>query len=170
MGLIDTVYNKANPNNFELTFPVLPEHTSLQSNEEFMLNIYGTVLPSVGLQAIDINWQNAKRQVAGGPTTFETLTVQFSVDEQFRNWKLIFNWMTFISDNHEKMAENYSDYAVDSTLKIIDNFGNDVMGIKFVGMWPTDLQEVTFSVREGEVLLEGAATFAYDYFVIRENI
>jgi hypothetical protein len=170
MGMVNVELNKANPTSFELTFPLIPNQSTLTANEELVLNIYGCILPAVSMPNLEQNWQNAKRQVAGGPTEFEILNCQFLVDASFRNWKLLFDWMTYISDNHEKMLENYADYAVDTTLRIMDNFGSDVMAIKFVGMWPTNLQEVSFSVREGEVQLEGGATFLYDYFVVRENI
>lgn len=170
MGIIDTVYNKANPNNFELTFPLLPAQTTLRANEELILNIHGAILPAISLPEVEVNWQNAKRKIAGGPPEFEILNCQFLVDEQFRNWKLLYNWMTFIANNRDKMAEFHSDYAVDASLRIIDNFGDDVLGIKFISMWPVNLQEVSFSVREGEVQLEAGATFTYDYFEVRENI
>jgi len=54
--------------------------------------------------------------------------------------------------------------------RIIDNFGADVIAVQFAGMWPTNLQEVSFSMKEGEVQLEGGCTFVYDYFTVRDNI
>jgi hypothetical protein len=75
--------------------------------------------------------------------------------------------MTYISDNKDKMAELYQNYAVDASLLITDNFKNEIIKIVFVGMWPLNLQEVSFSMREGEVFVESGATFIYDYFEVR---
>lgn len=160
---------KSNPTNFELSFPLIPGQTEINASEELILNIHGTVLPSVSIAAIETYWQNTKRQDVGNPE-FEQMNVQFIIDSQLLNWKLLYDWMIYIANNKDKMFERKELFAVDSTLRIIDNFGSDVFGIKFIGMWPTNLQEVSFSMKEGEIQLEGGATFVYDYFEIKENI
>jgi hypothetical protein len=78
--------------------------------------------------------------------------------------------MVFISNNSDKMLERYANYAVDASLRIMDNFNNDILGVQFIGMWPQNLQEVSLSQKESEVLLESGATFTYDYFTVRENV
>ena len=166
---INVGLNKATPSNFELTFPLLPTQISLAANEEFVLNIHGVVLPAVNLNPIEVNWQGVKRKVVEAPMDFEILNAQFIVDSEFKNWKLLYNWMAFISNNRDKMMERYANYAVDSSLRIIDNFNNDILGIQFTGMWPTNLQECSLSHKESEVLLESGVTFLYDYFTLREN-
>jgi len=170
MPSLSVELNKANPTNFELTFPLVPNHSSIQDAEELILNIHGAILPSFSIPAIESQWQGTVRKIPSGPIDFEILNVQFVVDSQFKNWKLIYNWMAYIADNKEKMLELYQNYAIDTTLRIIDNFNNDILAVDFAGMWPTNLQEVGFSMKEGEVLLEAGATFVYDYFTIRENI
>ena len=170
MPSLSVELNKANPTNFELTFPLVPNQTSLTAAEELVLNIHGAILPSFTIPQIEVQWQNTTRKIPGGPIDFEILNVQFVVDLQFKNWKLIYNWMTYIANNKDKMLELYERYAIDTTLRIIDNFNADIMAVDFAGMWPTNLQEVGFSMKEGEVLLEAGATFVYDYFTIRENI
>ena len=170
MPTLSVELNKANPTNFELTFPLVPAHTSIGAAEELILNVHGAILPSFSIPNIESQWQNATRKIPGGPIEFEILTIQYVVDSQFKNWQLLFNWMTHIANNKDKMLELYQLFTVDSTLRVIDNFNNNVLAIDFTGMWPTNLQEVSFSMKEGEILLEGGATFVYDYFTIRQNI
>jgi hypothetical protein len=105
----------------------------------------------------------------GTPLDYEIMSVQFNVDASFRNWKLLWYWMNHISNGKDKMAEFHNEYAVDSTLNIVNNFNEAVMAVKFIGMWPTNIQEVSFSHKEGEVLLESGVTFVYDYFTVTEN-
>jgi hypothetical protein len=162
--------NKANPTNFELAFPLVPNQTRIGATEELILNIHGVILPSFNVPYQESAWQNTTRKIPNGPIEFEILTVQFVVDLQFRNWKLLYNWMSYIANNRDKMLEKYENFAVDATLRIIDNFGSDILGVDFAGVWPTNLQEVSFSSKEGEILLEAGATFTYDYFSVRENI
>ena len=121
------------------------------------------------INPIEIDWQSARHKMHGTPMDFEIMNVQFNVDASFNNWKLLFNWMTYISNGKDKMAEFHSNYAIDTSLNIIDNFSSSVLAVKFTGMWPTNLQEVSFSYKEGEVLLESGVTFVYDYFTIVEN-
>jgi len=167
---ITTELNKATPTNFELIFPLIPAQTGLGANSELILNIHSVVLPAVSIASIEIDWQGTRHKIAGTPMDFEIMTVMFNVDASFRNWKLLFNWMKHISNGRDKMAESYSDYAIDASLKITNNFYQDIMAVKFSGLWPTNLQEVSFSHKEGEVLLESSVTFNYDYFTIADNI
>lgn len=170
MAQLSVNLQKANPTGFELSFPLIPGQTEVGANEELILNIHGTVLPSITIPPLETYWQNTKRQDAGGPVDFEQMTVQFVIDSQFLNWRLIHDWMMYIANNKDKMMEKNENFKVDAALRIIDNFNNDILGVQFIGMYPTNLQEVSFSMKEGEILLEGGATFVYDYFVIKENI
>jgi len=163
---ITTELNKATPTNFELVLPLIPTQTGIIANTELILNIHSVVLPAVSIQQIEIDWQGSRHKIAGTPMDFEILTVMFNVDASFRNWKLLFNWMKHISNGKDKMAEFYREYAIDASLKITNNFNQDIMAVKFSGIWPTNLQEVSFSHKEGEILLESSVTFVYDYFTI----
>lgn len=167
---VNVELNKASPSNFELSFPLLPAQTMLHANDELILNIYGVILPAFNIPALEQEWQGTKRKIAGNPAEFEILTTQFIVDAAFKNWKVLFNWMTYISNNKDKMMEFYDRYAVDASLRILDNFNNCILGVNFKGMWPTNLQEVSFSHKEGEVQLEGGCTFVFDYYEVVENI
>jgi hypothetical protein len=167
---VSVLLDKATPANFELTFPILPTQVNLQANEELVLNIHGVVLPAINLNPIDSHWQGTKRRIVDPPIDYEILNCQFIVDSEFRNWKILHDWMVFISNNSDKMLERYANYAVDASLRIMDNFNNDILGVQFIGMWPQNLQEVSLSQKESEVLLESGATFTYDYFTVRENV
>lgn len=157
----------ATPANFRIVFPKLPQQTTLAANNELILNIYGIVLPGLSLNNEDIHWQGAKRSIAQNQIIFDQMQTQFLIDSKFLNWQLLYEWMTYISDNKDKMGEEYHKYAVDTSLSITDNFQNEILRIVFHGMWPLNLQEVSFSMREGEVFVEGGATFIYDYFTVR---
>jgi hypothetical protein len=52
---------------------------------------------------------------------------------------------------------------------VIDNYGNSVLEVIFVSIWPSMLGEVSFSQREGDVLLESTINFNYDYFYVRDT-
>jgi len=171
MALCNTVNkNLANPTNFDLVFPMIPGQTNIGAGQELILNLHGCMLPAISMNPFEANWQGTKVRYGTSPPEFEVFTAQFVVDSQFKNWRVLQEWITYIADNKEKMMEFHRNYAVDATLRVLDNFNSAVIGITFVSMWPTNLQEVNFSMKEGEVLLEGGATFYYDYFEVKENI
>lgn len=163
----DTNIDKATPTNFQLIFPILPKQVTLAAQNELILNLQGVVLPSMSLNPGEVNWQDTKHKIAMGPMEFEQMTVQFIVDSQFKNWKVLYEWMTYISNNKDKMMEEHHNFAVDAALSIEDNFQREILRIGFVGMWPINIQETQFSSREAEVTIESSGTFVYDYFELK---
>lgn len=157
--------NKSSPINFNITFPLLPIRATLAANEEFTLNIHTTVIPGVTLEMLERRWQGTRSNISGN-MEFQQMNTGFIVDAQFKNWQLLFEWMSYINNNKDKMMEQHSNFGVDSSLVVTDNFQSKILGIKFVDMWPMDLSEVSMSYREGEVILEANITFIYDYYEI----
>jgi hypothetical protein len=159
--------NKSTPSNFRLVFPLLPNQVAINASEELILNIHGTILPGVGLEPGDLNWHNTKSKMAMGPMAFDEFTVEFIVDTEFKNWKVIWYWLNHITNFKEKPLEKWINFSVDSSLQILNNFNDEIMRVGFVRMWPVNLGAVTLSNRDGESLLECSATFSYDYFEIK---
>jgi hypothetical protein len=160
--------NKASSFSFELVFPLIPIQTEVRANEELTLNIYETVLPGVTLDVERRRWQGGVINVASGELTFEPWNVNFVVDSEFKNWQLLFKWMTFINNNKDKYIDKYENYSVDATLKVIDNFQNQKCTLFFVDVWPNNLGEISMTYREGESNLEAQVSFVYDRFELRE--
>jgi hypothetical protein len=166
---LDTQLNKASPFSFELVFPLIPLQTELEANEEFVLNIYETVLPGVSLDAQDQRWQGGVTKQATGELTFEPWNVNFMIDSEFKNWQVLFKWFMFINNNKDKYIDTHFVYSVDATLRVTDNFQNQIFSLFFVDVWPNNMGEVTMTYREGEPNLECQISFVYDRFEVREG-
>lgn len=158
--------NKAAPTNFMLSFPLLPTQTSLSGSIPLVLNIFSAVIPSISLNSEEKMWQNAKVKGVQSPMEFDQWLVNFMVDDYFYSWKCIFDWMSYINNNKDKMMERESNFKVDASLIILNNFKSQIMNITFVGIWPTTLGEVSMNQREGDVALESMVNFNYDYFKV----
>jgi hypothetical protein len=164
----NTNLDKANATSFELVFPKIPTEKGIRASEELTLNIFETIIPSVSIDANEQNWQGSKIQLDGGKTTFEPWTVNFVVDSDFRNWKMIYRWFMFIANNKDKFGEIRNKYTVDARLTILDNYRNNILSMKFVSAWPTMLTEVNLTYREAEPNLEALINIAYDYYELIE--
>jgi hypothetical protein len=165
---IETQLNKASSFSFELVFPVIPVETEIRANEEFILNIYETVIPGTALDINEQRWMGGKHNMASGELTFEPWNVNFVVDSEMKNWKTLFKWLTFINNNKDKYIDKHINYSVDATLRILDNFRNNVFSLFFVDVWPNNLGEVSLTYREGEQNIDAQVSFVYDRYEIRE--
>jgi len=165
---MDTQLNKASPFSFELVFPIIPTETELKTNEEFVLNIYETVLPGVTMDIEESRWLGGKINHPSGELTFEPWNVSFMIDSEFKNWQVMFKWFMFINNNKDKFIEDPSTCSVDATLRVVDNFRKQKFSLFFVDVWPNSMGEVTMTYREGDPNLEAQVSFVYDRFEIRE--
>jgi len=166
---ITTTLNHSSPSNFELCFPKLPSETTLDAGDEFTLSIFSTIVPSLNLDLIEHRWMGSATQRASGNVVFEPWNINFIVDVNFTNWQLLYNWVTYINNAKDDYIKEHSNYAVDATLRVTDNFQAEIFKLFFVGVWITNLGEVTLSYREGDQVLECSASFAYDYFESRST-
>jgi hypothetical protein len=162
-------FDKGTPTNYQLIFPLIPDQTSIGANNPFVMNIHTAMLPAVNLATEELRWQGNKTRHGMTPMEFDPWLVSFVVDSRLANWKLLFDWMSFINNNNDKISEYHNQYSVDCSLVVTDNYGNSVLEVIFVGIWPSTLQEVSFSQREGDILLESSVNFNYDYFYIRDT-
>ena len=111
-----TSLNAASANNFQLVIPKLPHTESLDESREFILNVYGTILPGVSLDAEDHHWQGWASKRLDGKMNFTDVTMNFSVNEKFSNWITLFDWMSFINNNKDVMSGHPREYTVDAFL------------------------------------------------------
>jgi hypothetical protein len=161
--------DKSTPTNYQLIFPIIPTQTDFSANNPFVMNIFSAILPSVSLATEELRWQGNKTRHGMEPMEFDPWLVSFVVDSLLENWKLLFDWMGYINNNNNKIAEEHRNYGVDASLVVMDNYANPVLEVIFVDIWPTILGEVSFSQREGDIQLESTVNFNYDYFYVRET-
>lgn len=162
-------FDKSTPTNYQLVFPLIPTETSISANNPFIMNIHSAILPSVSIATEELRWQGNRTRSGLIPMEFDPWLVSFVVDAQLANWKLLFNWMSYINNNNDKIAERHVNYSVDCALVVTNNYGISILEVMFVSIWPGTLGEVSFSQREGDVLLESTINFNYDYFYIRDT-
>ena len=161
-----TNLDKATPTNFQLIFPKLPTEETISANNPFVMNIFSAVIPSLSMAEEELRWQGNKTKHSLIPMEFDTWLVSYVVDSNLSNWKLLFDWMSFINNNYDKIADLHKNYAVDASLVVTTNYRVPVIELRFIDIWPSTLGEVSFSTREGDVQLESMVNFTYDYFLV----
>jgi hypothetical protein len=161
--------DKSTPTNYQLVFPKIPTETSIGANNPFVMNIHSAIIPPVSIAVEEHRWQGLKTKYALSPMEFDPWLVSFTVDVNLANWNLLRKWMQFINNNNDKIAEYHSEYSVDASMVITNNYGKMVKEIILVDIWPMQIGEISFSQREGDVVLESTVNFNYDYFYVRST-
>lgn len=162
-----TNLNKSTASNFELIFPKVPTGNSLRDTEGLTLNIFETVIPSLTLDTVDVHWQGGVAHQDIGGITYEPWYVNFTVDSKFENWKVLYKWLTFINNNKNRYGRSTDTYKIDATLRILDNFRNEILVVDIIGLWVNMLGEISLTYREGTQDLSSSANFIYDRYEIR---
>lgn len=159
--------NKATASNFQLIFPKIPTGDSTKDMKQLSMNIHTTIIPSLSLDTVDINWQGGVFRKDIGNVVFDNWYVNFTVDSSFSNWLTLYKWFTFINNNKDTYGRSTDQYKVDATLQVLDNFRNEILVMDIHGIFITMLGEISLTYREGSRNLESSANFIYDRYEIR---
>ena len=161
--------NPLSPNGYRFSISKLPELTYFSQQVN---------LP--GIQLGDPIFANpfASVPVPGDMLTYDTLNVQFLVDREMKNYLAVYNWIVALgfplgyeqyislTDKDEisslnDLATNYSD----ATLEILDNNNKPIRTVRFVDIFPTSIDSLTFQSTEQDLnYLIGNAVFRFSYY------
>jgi hypothetical protein len=163
--------NPMSPNGFQLTIQKLPELIYFSQS----VNLPGISLPHIPLETMF-----STLKITGTTIEFETLNVEFMVDESMANYMIIYNWLIAMGypQNFDQyitfqntdtrgivtdLAKNYSD----GTLLILGPNNAVVKSITYVDLIPISLSGLTFATTNDDVpYLTATASFEYNYFTI----
>jgi len=156
--------SKATSTEYAFVIGKIPSDSDFHATDTLRLNIFNITLPGVSLENVEFPWEGKHVQYHVGGITFDPLNISFLVDSNFHNWKILFRWLTSIANNSDKPSAKANDYVTDANIVIYDNFGAAHTFITFKNLWVQSLGEVSFSIRDGETLIESSAIFQYDRY------
>jgi hypothetical protein len=88
----------------------------------------------------------------------------FIVDENLKNYKEIFDWMTAEQFNDSHEVRNEAGLYTDGTLTTLTNASNPNVVFRFAGMFPISLGELQFDTTNTTSTVLCTVTFRYSYF------
>lgn len=135
-------------------------------------------LPAVTLPEATQLSPLSKIPLAGDQIDFDTLRVQFLIDEKMENYKAIHNWIVglgfpedygqytlTVGDNTIPGMSEVANSASDATLIILGNNNKPIQTIQFADCIPESLESITFTSTNQDVqYLIGSASFRYTYY------
>ena len=158
--------NPSSGNNFQLVFPTLPFTSDLVYSKQLSLQLINTGIPDLSLNKDILNWNGKHINSIITDLSFGDLDITFLIDENFDNWKIIYDWIININNNQNITGKNLKEYTTDASLIVYNNFNKPILSLSFINVFPTNLGRVELSFRDGENFLECTATFSHDYFRI----
>ena len=104
----------------------------------------------------------AQAFVEGG-ITYGDWTVSFHIDEEFKNYLILYDWIMYINDGISQFGRPNDDYQIDANLILTDNFNTTVANFRFHNIWPKSLGEVDLTYQDGSEKIDTTVSFKYDY-------
>lgn len=143
-------------------------------------------LPAISIQSLDFQTPFGVIPRAGDKISYSSLPISFRVDEDFKNYIEIHDWMIGLGhpqslDQTRSLSQSTigpvrllgsaASFVSDGTLNIQTSNRNPSINIFFYDMFPTDLTELSFDTTASDVdYMEATATFRYRRYVIERII
>jgi hypothetical protein len=165
---IPSQLNPLSPNGFQFSVQKLPDITFFCQQVN---------LPGIILGEPSFSTPFSTQPVPGDTLQYDPLTLQFLVDENMSNYKVLYNWIValgfpesyeqYIGHNaadttaYSELAKNYSD----ATLQILDSNNQVVQTIQFYDVFPTTIDSVMFASTNDDVqYVTGNVTFKFGWY------
>ncbi len=165
----------------------VPDNITPLSPNGFMFSV--TKLPDIsffcqqvnlpGITLGDPEYANpfTKQPIPGETLTYDTLEINFLIDNEMKNYKYLYNWIIALgfpneyeqyrafvqsdNNNYSELAKNYSD----ATLSILTGNNNIAQQVQFIDLFPVTIGTVTFQSTNTDVnYIQCNATFRYGYY------
>ena len=124
--------------------------------------IQDAMIPGLSMSAVDGAYLNEQMFMPANRIDYDPLSTSFIVSENFDNYFFMYDWMHRMRD-----IESPIDHMRDATLYILSNNKTYNLEVRFFGVFPTSLGEISFmSNTLSTEPLVCMVTFTYEWFEI----
>ena len=142
------------------------------SLDSLQYSIYGTVVPETSVPEVDLLYSGQTAKFTSYTrSAYKSITVNFTVDNEFNNWWVLWYWLNVINDSQESSYNydglvnpdkftNLNNYQTNITVYGLDEFNNQKIQWDYTNAFITNLGEIAYNYREGGEI-ESSFTFAF---------
>ena len=175
--------NKSRADKFLLVFdvpPILKEinknSTQDQSNatlisDSVQFSIFGAAVPEITVAAQETRYAGSTLYVSShSKEPFPPVTVKFNVDNEYKNYWVIYQWLNLLHDQYEGRYNqrelnltkdpDFRDYQTNLTIYGKDEFNNNRIKFTYTKAFPTIIEAVTYNYQTADEITSGF-TFVY---------
>lgn len=189
--------NKSRKDKFLLVFNLPPILRNNNTNDlsvrgqdiinqnSVQFSVYGSVVPQIQVPDIVAPYSGQSYKVSSNARPpYENISVNFTVDNQFNNYWVIYSWLNLLNDQQQSIYDAAQDvpdstiynssgklatplqpqsYQTDITVYGKDEFDNNVIKFTYTKAFPVSLGNIDYNYREpGE--METTFEFAFSQF------
>jgi len=151
--------------------------------DKLQFSVYGTVIPSSTIQPVAIPFGGQTLNVASGKRdNYELITVNFTVDNTFSNWWVLWKWLNLINNARESILDSEglvtlpsspAGYSGPANLQpyqtIVTVYGLDEYNVKkiqwtFTKAFITNLTGITYNYKDPEQI-ESSFSFSFSQLI-----
>jgi hypothetical protein len=146
--------------------------------DSLQFSVYGSVVPDINVPSANVRYSGQTLgQSSHSRESYPPLTVNFTVDNRFNNYWVIYTWLNLLNndetgkydENHLTLSTpNAPNYQYKATISIfaLDEYNKRVVEFIYKDAFPTSLGGISYSYRDaGEV--ETSFTFEYSQLIAK---
>lgn len=148
--------------------------TKYLNQDTLQYSVYGTIVPRTSVPSIDVPYGAQVPKITSyARPAWEPVTVNFTVDNGFNNWWVLWYWLNIINNSTQSgynsdhlppgqsaIANKTTTYQTNITIYGLDEYNNKVIQFDYLRAFITDLEGISYSYRDGEQI-ESAFTFSF---------
>lgn len=146
--------------NFDLFFPTIPGSSRPGINLTYRCKT--TELPSSSIEAVSIELHGVKKQEAGRATYTHSFNSTFMEAIDYATYQDLRRWRAYMRSWKGNSGTNSQAYKINAEMDLYDNAGNPAQTVIIVGLFPTEIGQVSFNGAESTAL-EVPVTWSFDY-------
>lgn len=134
--------------------------------DSLQFSVYGTIIPDVTVPAIETKWAGSNTYISShARPPFAPNTVSFTVDNQFNNYWIIYQWLNLIRDDREGAFGGITDardlisdkdiislgkYSTTFNVFGKDEFNENVIKVEYFNAFPTQLGGISYNYQNSD--------------------
>lgn len=143
--------------------------------DTLQFTIKGSPVPDIIIEAIGQRYAGQELKVSSHiRKPYETVFIDFKVDNLYRNWWVIYQWLDLLNDeSHSYYNENgfamgeawqaMKDYTANFTIFGLDEYNNRVIQFDYEGAFPTSLASPKYDDTKPDEI-QSKFEFAFTFF------
>lgn len=133
-------------------------------------------VPGMTLGSADVKTPFATLPFPGDKVTYNDLAITFRVDEELRNFKEIYNWVTALAktesfEQYRSVSSvtpgNVNNAVSDASLVILNSAMNPIAEVTYRNLFPVSLSDLQFDTRSPDLeYIDAIAVFRFQTYNI----
>jgi hypothetical protein len=158
-----------------------PQNTNLLQPTKFLLTFSRIATVQYFCQSVNIPGVSLGEVIRATPfldmyspgtkLNYQSLDINFIVDEELETWKNLYNWFISIADpdgferrDHQLEIQKQKHFS-DATLTILSSLNNPILRIQFRNLFPVTMGNIDFDTKlNADSIVTVPATFRYESY------